>query len=279
MNARARLSVRLAHLFGVGAALVDAHFLGTSTVAAERRMWRHLPGCLACRLRYDARAALEALEAGDAGDGGADRAAAGRIGRALFAEPPRRTRAWALPAGLALAGAAAAMLLLPRPEAPVGRGPDRGAAEAPAFRARGATTAAPGLGPALVVFRLRPGETPQRSGAVVRAVDSLAFAYTNPTGATHLMVFAIDGAGRIFWYWPAWTDPDRDPEAVPIARSSETIELAEAVRQPLAPGRLRVQALFLDGPRRVREVEAAIGRGELGTLGGRALTEELEVLP
>jgi hypothetical protein len=118
-------------------------------------------------------------------------------------------------------------------------------------------------------------------GAVVRAGDGLAFSYRNPpdTRATHLLVFAVDQRGRIYWFWPAWTDAASDPQALAVPAGDAPVELAEAVRHPLPPGRLTVHALFARRPYRVREIEAAVVAQELEALDGVLVSQPLEVLP
>jgi hypothetical protein len=239
----------------VSHALVDRHFAGSASASEDRRMWRHLPGCERCRKRYRALTLLESLD----GDGG--ERARQRMARAVFAPaPPRRTIAL-----LAAVGAAALVLLVALPR-------DR-------FRARGGEEIPVASQPALAIFRVPPGGTPERVGAVVRAGDALAFSYVNPAGAPYLLVFASDEAGHIYWFWPAWTAAASDPAALPIQASAAPVELAEAVRHPLGPGRLTVHALFARQPYHVRAVETALVSGGLGTLEGVLVSQPLEVLP
>jgi len=237
-------------------AFVDDHFAGRGTAASDRQMWRHLPGCERCRARYRALTMLESLE-----PGGNERAR-DRMARAVFAPVPRRRAVWG--AALALAAAAVLLVALPR---------DR-------FRARGGDPVG-GDGPALSIFRVPAGGAPERVGAVVRAGDGLAFSYSNPATAkaTHLLVFAVDQGGRVYWFWPAWTDGASDPRALAIATGDAPVELAEAVRHPLPPGRLTVHALFARRPYRVREIEAAVAGQGLAALDGVLVTQPLEVLP
>jgi len=238
-------------------ALVDAHFAGQASVLSDRRLWRHLPRCARCRDRYRARALLEALEP----DG--DRRARLRIERAVFvAGRPRRAVF-----GVALVASAALVLLvaLPRDD----------------FRARGGAPALDAPGPALAIVRVPPGGAPERVGSVIHAGDPLAFSYVTPpdAGASHLLVFAVDAAGRVYWFWPAWTDPTADPEALAIRASATPVELAEAVRHPLPPGAVTIHALFAHRPYHVREIEAAVAAGRLAALDGQLVSQRLEVLP
>jgi hypothetical protein len=236
--------------------LVDDHFAGRATAASDRQMWRHLPGCERCRARYRALTMLESLEPDS------NERARARMARALFAPALRRRVLW----GAAVAAAAAAVLLVALPR-------DR-------FQPRGGAPSGD-AGPALSIFRVPAGGAPERVGAVVRAGDGLAFSYRNPpaTKATHLLVFAVDQGGRIYWFWPAWTDDASDPPALAVPASDAAVELAEAVRHPLPPGRLTVHALFARRPYRVREIEAAVAAQGLAALDGVLVSQPLEVLP
>ena len=91
----------------------------------------------------------------------------------------------------------------------------------------------------------------------------MAFAYRNEMGKAFLMIFAIDGAGHLAWYHPAWTDPADNPTAVPITKQIGFKELPEAVRHSLQGRSLTVHALFMDKALDVRTVEARAARGEI----------------
>jgi hypothetical protein len=134
---------------------------------------------------------------------------------------------------------------------------------------------------------VRPGGGTERAGSIVHSGDALAFSYVNPpeAGTSRLMVFAIDGAARVFWFWPAWENAGANPESVPITAASEAVELGESVRHPLVSGRLLVVGLFSQRAHRVSDVEAAVARaGVTGLAGltgndGSLWTETLEVAP
>jgi hypothetical protein len=236
--------------------LVDRHFAGAGSPRADRRLFGHLRTCDRCRARYRARTLLEEME------GAPVTRSRTRLARGLFA-PPRPVRPWMF---AALTAAVAVTLFLGRP--------DRG------FQARGGGSA---VRPALTLYRLGAGGAPERTGAVIKAGDALAFSYLNPTRRphSHLMVLATDAGKRVFWFWPAWQDPGANPTAVPILPGDAPVELGEAVRQPLAPGVVTVTALFCDRPVTVREVETALAAGEpgLAALGGERWVEQVEVLP
>jgi hypothetical protein len=238
-------------------ALVDDHFAGRGTATSDRQMWRHLPGCTRCRARYRALSLMESLEP----DGG--ERARQRMAAAIFAPAPRRRAVW----GAAALAAAAVILLVALPR-------DR-------FRPRGGPETSDPARPTLSIFRVPAGGAAERVGAVVRAGDSLAFSYQNPPqlGASHLMIFAVDDAAHVYWFWPAWTSAGADPVALAISPSAGPVELAEAVRHPMRPGRLTIHALFTRRPYHVREIEAAVAGQWLTGLDGTLVTQPLEVLP
>jgi hypothetical protein len=267
-------------------ALVDRHFAGTTGGLGERRMWRHLPRCARCRARYRAQSLLETLgqldEGGDAAGAGAVHARQ-RLHRSVFgvSRPPVRLAGGVL---LGLAAATALLLVRWRPQDEHHDG----------FQARGGLNAVAEPFPAtepfpdVELFRQVPGTAPAdrvvtRVSGQIRAGDALAFAYRNPPerGRRYLMIFATDAAGRVFWYWPAWTDPASTPAAIPIQVSGAAVELAESVRHRLGTGTVRVVALFCDQAFTVKDVEAALARDAraLDPLGCDLWQQPLEVLP
>jgi hypothetical protein len=252
--------------------LVDEHFGDGAGPGVDGRLWRHLRGCSPCRARYRSRALLETLEP----DG--DERARRRLGRAVFAPRARvRPAFWTL--GLALAAAIVLLVVLPR------RLLDSG------FSPRGGESAPAAGGAGLVVFRIpalgRQGQPAERVGAVIRGGDGLAFSYLNPpeVAATHLMVFAVDGSGRVYWFWPEWRLATDNPTALPIQVSPTAVELPEGVRHDLPPGPLTLYALFARHPYDVRHVEAVVAAGQgsegqvLRGLNGVLWSERLEVAP
>jgi hypothetical protein len=257
-----------------GHQLVDRHFAGTSSGAGERRMWRHLPRCARCRERYRARALIESLDAeGEA-------LARARIGRLLFegaavARPARVSFTLGLAGACAAAFALLAVVVVER----------QGVVDQ--FQAKGSLSPAMEA-PALTVYRVPPDGRPERAGSVIRLGESLAFAYGNPAPAggepaRFLMVLARDATGRVFWYWPAWTDPAAPPRALPIdtTAAGARVELGESVQQPLAPGELTVMGLFCGRQLDVLAVEGALPGGEdaLAGLGCLIWRESVEVAP
>ena len=97
--------------------------------------------------------------------------------------------------------------------------------------------------------------------------DELAFAYENGPGKTRLAVFGVEDANRrVYWYYPAWTQPDEDPVAIPVETDGRRHELPDAVRQVFDGPLLEIHALFLDAPLSVRRIEALFEEHPAGPL-------------
>lgn len=219
--------------------LVDAHFAGTIDPEGERRLRTHLPGCAACRERYERHLALASLD--PSAPAPADRLA---VGLGLDGGlPARRRSAWWVGAPIVAAAAAAVLLLALR-------GPtDEG------FAGRGGHDATP----AVRVWRIVDGAArPVADGGVMASADELAFAYENPGGRAHLLVFGVDERGGVYWYHPAWDTAAQSPRAVAIAGGPALHELPAAVRHEIAGDRLWLHAVFTDEPLDVRAVEALV---------------------
>jgi len=231
--------------------LIDRHFAASITPREERTMRDHLPGCEACRTRYERFLLLARL----------DRSvppASQRIARGLGVSPRRRWIGAPLALGLS-AVAIAAVLVLPR-----GRPPE--------FTSRGGELDR--AGQAVRVYRIAgPGAAAQPilDGAI-RSGDELAFAYENQHGWKHLLIYASDASGRRYWYHPAWTDAAATPVAIAIEPGAARRELPEAIAQPLPLGRISLHAVFTDDAIDVRTIER-------GTLPAHAeeITMALEV--
>lgn len=137
--------------------------------------------------------------------------------------------------------------------------------------ARGTSSASESKWMGIAAYRLAGGD-PTRLGDVMNADDELLIAYSNlgPAPARYLLVFAVDAAGSVHWYHPAWTDPDDNPVSIRIERGAGDVHLNEAVAHDLSPGRMTLHGVFLDAPMSVREAERRI---EAGTLGAEARAE------
>jgi hypothetical protein len=228
------MGTAVAHL--VGQWTLDRYFAGAVGPRGHRRLRGHLDGCARCRDRYQRHLLAEALLP----DG--DRLQEDRLWRTIRAGAAPVSRRPLVLAALVVA--TALVLLVPRRHDPVERGSGAGAL----------------AGPAIHLFRVDgPGRAAPVDGKI-RAGDGLVLAYSNPGNLyDRLMVFAVDEAYHVHWFYPAYQRPDEDPQAVAIVRGRSGVELGEEIRHPFAPGKLRVYALFLDGPERVSHVEAVIG--------------------
>jgi hypothetical protein len=226
-------------------ALVDQHFTVGLPAELEARLRAHLPGCASCRAAYEAYQIAERLDP-------AAPPARERLARSLGLGPqarrPTRLSTWTATA-LATAGAATLLFIV--------AGPLRGGGPTPVARG-GRIDAAGPLD--VAAFRIRGGQSTPIAHTV-SPDDELAFAYRNEVGKAFLMIFAVDGDGRVLWYHPAWTDPADNPTAVPITTQVGFKELPEAIRQPLRGPRLVLYSLFMDQPLDVRTVEARIAAG------------------
>jgi hypothetical protein len=241
------------------ARLVEAHFALRLAPEEEARLRAHLPTCAECTQHYERRHLLAQLTPEAAGP-------EARLGAALGFAPPRRVpRVWW---AAALVPVAAALALLVWLQAPA---PDEG------FTPRGGDA---GTVAWLEVYRLAAAKAPEPNPTRVAASDALAFAYRNPEAHAYFMLFGVDARGQVHWYFPEWTDATNDPSAVGIAAGHELRELKAAVTQPLAPGGLKLHALFLDAPRTVKAVEAAwSAKQPLVSAREREVTFDLEVTP
>jgi hypothetical protein len=215
--------------------LVDRHFSCSLGASAERELRAHLSGCDACRERYERYLLLSRLDRSVA-------SAEDRLARGLGLAPRRPRARWlAFVAGLA--AVSAALVLMRTPE--------------PAYLARGGPIVDPDE--ALDVYRIGGDGAPRPVlDGVIHTGDELAFAYRNRRGWTHVMVFAVDQTGRVYWYHPGWTDVAASPTAVPIEAGAARHEIPDAVAHRLAPGRIWLHALFTDEMPDVRAVERGL---------------------
>ncbi len=244
--------------------LVDEHFARGLSRDEEALLREHLPACASCRQAYEGYQVAERLDPAAMGP-------RARLGRALGFGRGRAPggRRLAL-ATLSVVGAAAVGLVLV--------GLPRGLHHGVVARGPGIDGAEP---LEVAIFRLR-GRESTRVGHTVSAGDELAFAYRNELGKAYLMIFAVDGDGRVLWYHPAWTSPADNPKALAISKQIGLKELPEAIRQPVRGPRLSLYSLFMDEPLDVRAVEARIAAGtpvadvEAGEVVRKV---ELEVIP
>lgn len=232
---------------------IRQHFEARISPRNEAKLRAHLLGCAECRHDYERHLILAEVDP-------TLRPAKERIAAGLGLSTRRRIHR-APAAGMAAAACAAlvAWTLLPRDPVQQAITPPQGLAlEATpsgteSFKARGGVPEAPEA--ALFVYRIPSDGATEPVGSAIRADDELAFSYTNGRGFRHLLVFGMDDHGRVYWYYPAWTDGEDNPKALPIQPGPERRELPDAVRHSLGGSRLRLMAVFTDVPLSVREVE------------------------
>jgi hypothetical protein len=232
------------------ARLVDLHFSLRISPAEERELRSHLERCDVCRERYQRQLLVARLDPTAA-------PAEDRLARALGLPHRSARRPWLTLIAAAVA-AAAALAFWPRPDAD--------------FAARGAAASLP----AVVVYRVDASGASRPAGQSIAPSDELAFAYRNPQGRKFMMIFGVDEHGHVYWYHPAWTDPSRDPIAVPIQTATDPIEMQEAISHRLDGRQLTLHALLLDEALGVRELEDRIARG-VSPLAPGARDEKLQL--
>jgi hypothetical protein len=254
--------------------LVDRSFsepLGPEALAEMfERVWR----CARCRTRYERQLLFEQLRPdGDAlRDERAWQAIASAAGVSapsaapVAARPPVRGRGLAI-----LTASLAAAVALALPFWPKSLQPPTHVAE-PVPRGAGSLA-----GPAaLHLYRTRGGHSEAVQGEL-RTGDGILVAYSNPSSELgYLMVFAVDQAGGVHWYYPGYERLGEDPTAVPIRTGAFGVELGEEIRHDLPRGDLRMFGLFLPRPLHVLEVEAVVGRALAQSGGSVRALERLE---
>jgi hypothetical protein len=94
-------------------------------------------------------------------------------------------------------------------------------------------------------------------GGALSADDGLVFRYTNlgPEPFGYLMVFGIDAAREVHWYFPAYEVAGSDPASLPVQRGGTNVTLPDVIHHKLAAGRLAVYAVFTREPLQVLAVE------------------------
>jgi hypothetical protein len=232
--------------------LIDAHFAATIRPAGAQQLFSHLGGCAACKRYFERHQLLAELD--PSAPAFADRLAAG-----LAIRP--RTRRWLFWGAAPALLAAAVLLLFIRPSEQ-------------SFVARGSATSD------LAIYRVQKSKTERLPpSARIARNDELAFAYANPERYEHLMVFAVDEAGRVYWYYPAWVDGATDPAALTIDANGALTELGEAVAQDYRGRSLSLYGLFCHDARTVRAVEKLVAGQALSEPNVRLVRYQLDVSP
>jgi hypothetical protein len=188
-----------------------------------------------------------------------DAVAIAELWRVLDAPPPARhaprPRVTRVALAIAACAALAAVLLVQGISSPP-PAPDRVAATE--FVAKAASQAPGDRWVRLEILRVDAGGVavalPERG--IVRAGDRLVFRYASggPDPLGNLMVFAVDAARQIHWYYPAYEPAAGDPSSVSVA-SGGTVALPDAIEHQLAAGPLVFYGVFTRAPLRVLDVE------------------------
>ncbi|HKO51163.1 MAG TPA: hypothetical protein VJV79_25815 [Polyangiaceae bacterium] len=157
----------------------------------------------------------------------------------------RRPAAGLLATGVLAAAVCLAVAFAPR---------DRSTRE---FRAKAASD---GIDPArwagVQAYRVRAGKS-EPLGETMARTDGLLFSYTNlgREPLTNLMVFAVDSAGKVHWFHPAYEREGSNPSSIVIEKGAAQVPLAELIQDEFPPGPLAIHALFSNAPLHVLEVE------------------------
>jgi hypothetical protein len=237
---------------GRARALVDAHFRGRIAPDAERAMRAHVTDCAACRSYYERHMILAEIDPRAKREGAEARIARG-LGllpsRSWLGGAPSRALRVAPLAWAACAAAIALFAIFPKRHH-----------DANDFTARGVTSM--GEEARVFVYRMQPlarlDEARPDGDRQIRKNDALAFAYTNPRGYEHLLVFGVDEHRHVYWYYPAWTNAAEDPRAIAIDGGRDTRELPHAIRHDLDGQTLTIFAVFTHDEPSVRGVEAIV---------------------
>ncbi len=229
---------------------------GKLSSEAAVRLEQHLMNCASCaKLNAELKQLTERLEIepGELVDPEMDEAIITlvRLDRAGCAVERGAVRRWKSYAVAALAAAACITLfftLQPR-SAPVEQNSDE-------FYARSGVGRRENRWVSIEVFRAIESQyEPVKKR--IDADDALAFSYVNRNNPAFrfLLIFAVDESGRVFWYYPSYTDRDANPTSIPIKQTVEPVALAEEVQHDLRSGPLRLFAVFSMSALDVRAIE------------------------
>jgi len=253
---------------------IDAHFVGRAVPELDAAMRAHTLRCAACRRYYDRRLILARLDP-------AAPPAKARIARGLGLDiGARRTTAGGIRWAAFAIPAAAALLLIARPNRVAPSPPNHAGASAYVARSANGTVA---TAPELWIYRVGSDGRPRLAQGEAKAADELAFAYANPAGKPFVLVFGVDEHRHVYWFHPAWLPGQAPPTAVAAVPGPGPHELREAIRPALDGRRLVVRALFADQPLQARDIEARV-RSEMplhfpSAEGVQMVVRALEVLP
>lgn len=179
----------------------------------------------------------------------ADPAVVAQVHQALNRQPPWWAQA---PARVVLASAVIALVAL----VVVGRNDD-------SFVERGSPASALAQRVGVEIFTSsKVGEAVHalRANELLGANQRLSFVVRNRSKQPiSLMIFALDAANTVHWFYPAYQDVNDDPRSVLVAAEPSEQAFPEAVA-PVdpAPGELRIVSLFSNEPLNVSTIEASL---------------------
>ncbi len=113
-------------------------------------------------------------------------------------------------------------------------------------------------------FHIGADNVPRSLNEQMHRDDALLLSYTNlgDEPFSFMMIFAVNNAGDIFWYYPAYLDERTDPTGIPIRQGVRNVELFEKIQHKLSPGPLNIYGLFTDQPLSVATIEELIGNSK-----------------
>jgi len=237
---------------------IVAHLDGELSVNRHQELDRHFERCATCG---DKRQELERMVGRIKGEPEEfeDPALQRSILAAVSAQPKPvdrpafwRVMRFALPAIAAAAGIAATVVWLDQAPPPQ---------ETPQFITRGGDGGGSEKWVAFYVYRGQGqndgGRRYRAIGDKIAADDRLLFGYRNAGGRfSHLMIFAVDTTGRVFWYYPAYQKEGQNPQSAAIRPGKN--ELKEEIGHDYSSGGLRLFAVFSKTPLKVLDVEAKV---------------------
>ena len=107
-----------------------------------------------------------------------------------------------------------------------------------------------------------------RAGDTLHARDGLSFVlYNRSRHAVRYLLFGVDSAGEVHWFYPAFPDARANPLAQELAAEPQMISLPQGVVMDApALGKFRLVALFVPRETSAKEVEVALQGGDLDKL-------------
>lgn len=215
------------------------HFEGRLRPALERGLRRHLKSCSSCRAVNDTYLGAEAA------NGRSLIRQRDRLERAIFGRP---ARSWPKVAAAVAATALLAFFVVYSPSEPdwrakaVGGNPD------------------PSQWVSIRVYQRNKDKLLRPVDEEIVASKGLAFSYSNRSEGQYnrLMVFGLDDNYRVYWFYPAWTEPSENPSAIPVKMGASAEELPDEIHHDYQGNNLRIFALFSKESLAVKQVEAAV---------------------